>query len=171
MATVHLDSDFRSLLVNLAIPPQAGAWSPTPEHDQLLVRELERLLADPPYLAAYLEAVRPLPRPAPDFDILDPTQVESVLARGLADLPSEVRCRLALQVPTLLALRDRVIEELPTSNYWWQRTRDYATARGALRSVREVLAAAGVEALPPCPAEGPTRVKDEGIGPRRGSTE
>jgi hypothetical protein len=145
MANVHLDTEFRRVLDNLAAPggTSNGARGVSPEEQQLLVRELERTLVHPPYLAAYLDKVRPLARPsAADLDLLTDEQVEQVAARGLGGLPFEQVRQLALDLPTLLALRDRIREELPTSDYWWRLTKEEAARRGTLRSPRELLAGA-----------------------------
>jgi hypothetical protein len=121
------------------------ARSASPDEQGVLVRELERVLTDPPYLAAYLDVVRPLPRPSTsDLDLLEDEQVERVVAHGLGAIPPDRVQKLALDLPALLALRDRIAEDLPTSDYWWRLVKDWAARRGALRSARDVLAAAGL---------------------------
>jgi predicted Mrr-cat superfamily restriction endonuclease len=143
MANVHLDIEFRRVLANLAVPEGAsnGARGVSPEEQQILVRELERTLVHPPCLAAYLDVVRPLARPsAADLDLLTDEQVEQVVTRGLGSLPFEQVRQLAFDLPTLLALRDRITEELPTSVYWCRLTKEEAARRGTLRSARELLA-------------------------------
>jgi hypothetical protein len=148
MTTVHLESELSRVLGNLTGPEgrDNGARIVSPDEQGILVRELERTLADPPYMAAYLEAIRPLVQPsAADLDLLTDEQIQQVVAKGLEVLSPEQVRQLALDLPTLLALRDRIVEELPSSDRWWRLVKEWADRRGALRTAQEVLTAAGLD--------------------------
>jgi phosphoenolpyruvate carboxykinase (ATP) len=125
---------------------------PTEEERQAFVAGLEAVLAEEEHLRAYLRRlderqVRPS-RAGP----LEPAEEQAVSAGGLAALPWPRVAEIALAVPSLLALRALLHEELPA--YWAEKIND---------TVLRVLRSRGIE--PPRPPDRPRPRAAEPEGP------
>lgn len=113
------------LLRELAAPRTPQEAGLPPHRASLLAAELESTVVDRPSMLAYLRFVREdLGHVGvEETDVVGPA-LDAVLKDGLTTLPPADLCRLALDPPGLLALRDAVFDELPP--YWWARVKETA---------------------------------------------
>lgn len=112
----------------LASPPvERWRWR------EILEMELERVLADPPLLAGYRNAIAPLLGRRADRVRLDRRHFGRVLRCGLAALSARQLQEMAFSPATLAALSARIRARLP--DYWWGRMTEANRASPTLQSL------------------------------------